>query len=298
MIIYRTKYFTTLTHYTNTEGAIGIMKNGFIDKSNQFGGISTFRVDNDTIRNDERYNMNTMFDNMSNRLSRLNKAYYDRGLRPRGSKMSKEDVDNYNLKSRYKISMNPLNVFGQAMGYSSNPQYKYLYRHNNAPTNKYNEFFNPDLLPYEDENGISRLKVPYDKNGAKTTVTFPEGYKQLSYIDGLRNGYIHRDNRKPVYRIITDTLNDNNLYDDIYNETRVPVSDLNNTKNKVEIPRGMYDGVKRVKRGYINDYNYFKPEDYNMEDVPTRKAVEDIQRKKAFLGRGHGRKNILRKRVK
>ena len=97
---------------------------------------------------------------------------------------------------------------------------------------------------------------------------------ELSQLQHL-SGAIHKNkNNERIYRIITESKNNRDLYS-IRGmlETRTPAINIDNTKNKLEIPRGMY---KAHKDGYLNDFSLFKESDYNMNDLPTREAVEDM----------------------
>lgn len=287
------KMFAKMTHYTTSKGAKGIMKEGFKPGSYKQSNVSAFLLDDDTIRNDERYNMNTMIDNVIKRENRYGygaKRKDGRVMRQRTPYDNNKDIDEQNKK------------YGDEMYFTKNPLSRYGTLQTGSNDFLYNHGWMERHFPDNDWDGVAKrcgnhrdtnpVDGPSYTNGfgkdAKFghRVTFPAGYKQLSQINGLNRGA----SKEPVYRVKFDTSTDEGIEPSWGAGNEVPINIINKDSQKLEIPRGMYKGTKKAKRGYINDYNEFNPNDFNTDDVPTREAVEDMKKKLTFLGKGHGKK--------
>jgi hypothetical protein len=236
MILYRTKYFTTLTHYTTAPGTIQIMRNGFIDqRQEKLHGLSFFDVEDDYIRNNPKIDM-------------VDLIKYYRSLNPKDKiyikKLNEKDDYGYDL---YDIGENAI-VYRTNFGYLKTKN-----QYNSDPVLDASEHYN------------SFIRHPENKN------PLPIELSQLQHLSGAIH---HNKNNDRIYRIITKSKNNRDLYS-IRGmlETRTPAVNIDNTKNKLEIPRGMY---KAHKDGYLNDFSLFKESDYNMNDLPTREAVVDM----------------------
>lgn len=256
-----TKLFTLVTHYTDSKGAKGILKYGFRKGDKRVIGPSFFEAPDDEVRNDENYNFNTILNN-----------FYRRGLTNDEGKHDRRNgkFDTSTHRKWHRKYFLPESELG------------YLKTKNQYKTDS-------DL----DESEHTKLLQSLTEKLPEGRTKLPRGYIQAAHIAQIaHNGdQLNPDTRTPIYRILAETKNDDDLYTPTgLIETRVPESNIDNSTLKVEIPRGMYTGSKRLKRDYINDFNDFHDSDYNTEDAPTNEALTDIMRKWQFLNSSHGKK--------
>lgn len=282
--------FSILHHYTTSDGAKSIMKEGFKNVNNQGGGISFFRRWDDVLRSDPRYNMHTVLENLHKRNERQKRNYWKRSNNWRDYWFGKQTV---NPLSNYGYEFEEP-VYGTQTAY----QHGRVLSRGNIHDNEFNiNSTNPDKMK-SDEEIYKDHPDEFDKDeGLITTykgrVTFPTGYKIANQIKGIGRG--EKKITGPVYRtVVSDVGLPVKRWTPYSNGFgfRVEPENLDQATRRIEIPRGMYDGSKKLKRAYINDYKDFKPDDYSVVDQPTREAVKDIKKKIEFLGKGHGKKII------
>lgn len=284
-----TKYFAELTHYTSSEGAKGIVKNGL--QNGRRGFVSFFPVEDDVIRDEERWNMSDMIDKMSKRQKRIdnqterNKKIWSSFFNEKGE--LREDLTEEEKKLWEKLKRNGgHDVRTHKYGTWSDGGYQaeYMYLHGNTSRGLFVRK-NPDW-----GNGEEIAPGIFKRDEYSEALTFPDAYKQISSIGGVGRG----GNKAPVYRAIISTK-DKNLDSTkmdtgyAYSEVKADAKDLDQATRKMEIPRGMYNSTKKIKRVYIDDYDDLK-DFYNIDDKATEEAVIDIKKKREFLSRGHGKK--------
>ena len=314
MILLRTRFFTKMSHYTNSDGMLGIIKDGFRNVKNQSGGVSFFKTSEDALRNDSRYNVREVFSNLLKRNERIKRKIekylpedLKKDIRRETSWTTDPDTKEYitqQIITEYisdnidKIPITSTELYGTSL-----LNQKYLpYRHGNI--------FTDGRRMVEDYAG-RRIVVPAEKTekellkenpklfdreignvtffGNDDKVTFPAGYKQASQIHGIGRGL--KPISSPVYRMTVDTKNPVILVGESYKKGlgyRVEPEEIVQDTRKIEIPRGFFEG--KLKRSYLVDYGKVdNPNYYNLEDDSTKKAVEEIKEKASKIFRSRGK---------
>lgn len=295
MILYKTKYYTQMSHYTNSDGMLSIVKDGFKNIKNQHGGISFFKTSEDALRNDSRYDLSRVFHNIWKRDLRISDKV-KKAIQSLPEDV-KKDIQRYNRMGREDVSTNIIRDALRERGFKvpSTERYginektsdiltnydngSYLYSHGNIFTDgrRAEEFDHWNLSNKNRDKDGRPIYTPgskterelleadptaFDKEIGdltfyKDSVTFPAGYKQASQIQGLGRGL--ELNYKPVYRMTVDTKNPVNDIYGVYRKGlgyRVEPENILQETRKIEIPRGMAKGsFKWGKKGYLLDYN-------------------------------------------
>lgn len=314
MILLRTRFFTKMSHYTNSDGMLGIIKDGFRNVKNQSGGISFFKTSEDALRNDNRYNVREVFSNILKRDERIKKKIEK--ILPEDLKktiksetswttdpetkeyLTQRIITEYITDNIDKIPINSTELFGTSL---LNKNY-YLYNHGNIFTDgrrmTENYAGRRIVVPVENSERELLKENPklFDREienvtffGDEDKVTFPAGYKQVSQIHGIGRGL--KPVSSPVYRMTVDTKNPVTLVGESYKKGlgyRVEPEEIVQDTRKIEIPRGLFEN--KLKRGYLVDYGKVdNPNYYNLEDESTRKAVDEIKEKASKIFRSRGK---------
>lgn len=258
MIIYKTKYFTTLTHYTNIDGVKGIMRDGFINNilngasskgavKKQIGGVSFWEESTDHIRNNKDADLYRMMENWNRRLNRNKKLPIPVDY----PMLHGKSCPGYSSVADFRNDVTDGIVTRNRLGEITFPkEYKQLSAIAGLSRTVRND-------SYKDRS-VYRVVVD-TKNGAKIN-TNPDGYNsELPFATAI-------------------------------GEVRVEPEDLDRLSQKIEIPRGLF---KTNKKTYIKDYKGSvenKYEDglskyeFNTEDEPTKEVIDYM--KKLFKSRG------------
>ena len=253
-----TKSFGRLTHYTMGDPAKKISKNGYKDTNQQYG-TSYFGIEDDHMRNNPNANVHKIITNYVPRFT-IRSEFDPSSIKASG-------IGYYKTRKTY----NPV---------TDTREQSYL---NKIPEKQGTHYPKDIMQAIHIQNVTSAVNYDDpDKIGVNGT--------EDQIIKSIKSGKI-KSSIDPVYRLVQDTKDDSKVHTLTgLNEHRTEPSNIDNSSIRVEIPRGMYKGTKKLKRGYIKDYTDFDSNKFNTEDIPTKEAVDDIKKKLVFLGRGHGKK--------
>lgn len=263
MRLYRTKYFGLLTHYTTDEGARGIMNEGYrVPK--QVYGTSYFGAEDDYIRQNK-----TNFPKERDLVLKLSRKLEDQ-----------EDIIEKELRKEFGPEFYKNQKAKERAMELGHQMLEDFYSLANFGNIKLNKNYTPVFDTPEQTSVPKKLLVK------KEGVHYPKDLVQMIHIRGIA-GQRHRNN--PVYRVVSDTVNDNDIYTVMgINEHRTAPSNIKS--NMLEIPSRAMEDRKVVRRGYINNFmNGFDKFRFNEADEPTREALEKIRKKVEFLSKHHGR---------